>query len=100
MMKYSAYHWDKFRFPSFAFMFGLLYFISSIFGELVNIFNLTNIGDITSLVQNYVALGEILSFEDYFLLIFKFTRYKFFFRKKFQRENFRKDKILLQYTLD
>jgi hypothetical protein len=57
MMKYSAYHWNKFRFPSLAFIFGLLYFISSIIGELVNIFNLTNIGDITSLVQNYVALG-------------------------------------------
>ena len=45
--------------------------------------NLTNIGDITSLVKNYVALGCILEFDDNFLLIFSFTRYNFFFNKEF-----------------
>jgi hypothetical protein len=64
-MKYSGMHTDKFTFPKLSALIALCQLLAVIFVEIVNIINLTFIGDIKSLVINYVALGEISAFDEY-----------------------------------
>ena len=71
MMKYAGMHADKFTFPKLSALIALLQLIVTVFVELVNILNLTFIGDIKSLVLNYVALGEISAFDEYCLMMYQ-----------------------------
>jgi len=71
MMKYAGMHTDKFTFPKLSALIAFCQLLAVIFVELVNILNLTFIGDIKSLVINYVALGEISAFDEYFLMMYR-----------------------------
>jgi hypothetical protein len=62
-------------FPWLSFIFPLLHFLVNIFIEVVNIWNLTYIGEILDLVINYVALGCIFEFDEYFLEMYKMKNY-------------------------
>lgn len=53
------------------------------------------IGDITSLVQNYVALGCICEFDDEFINMYRSLRLQIFFNFEFEVKNYRQDKVLL-----
>jgi len=74
-MKFAAIEHDKFMFPSLSFMFALLHFLVNIFIEVINIWNLTYIGEILDLVINYVALGCIFEFDENFLEMYKMKNY-------------------------
>ena len=39
--------------------------------ELANIINLVNITDLVDMVMNFVALGIVVDFDDYFVSIYK-----------------------------
>ena len=60
--------------------------------EVVNIINLTNITGIDEIVMNYVALGVICEFDDFFCEIYKHQRIKVFIGVKLQFTNFSKGK--------
>jgi len=70
MMKYAGMH-NKFTFQKLSALIALLQLIVTAFVELVNIINLTFIGDIKSLVINYVVLGEISTFDEYFFMMYQ-----------------------------
>jgi hypothetical protein len=70
-MKYVSMHFEDFEYPSFAFVFALMQFFAVCIVEVVNIINLININGIDEIIMNYVALGVICEFDDYFLEIYK-----------------------------
>ena len=72
--------------------------MSVLFVEVVNIIDLTNLMDIVSLVQNYVALSCIQEFDENFLEIYLQQRISFFIGKEFEVKNFKKDKIIVKYS--
>ena len=75
MMKYVAMHPDHFKFQYRAFLMGLLDMIM-IFGvELINLWNLSNIteGGVHSLMFDFIALGIIAEFDDYFFELYKYV---------------------------
>jgi hypothetical protein len=104
-MKFAATHTQKFSFPSLSFTFAALHFLVNIFIEIVNIWNLTYIGEIMDLVINYVALGCIAEFDENFLTMYKSQSFIKFIDNSndsdvFKRENFIKPKIVLNYITD
>jgi hypothetical protein len=105
MMKYAGMHADKFTFPKLSALIALLQLIVTVFVELVNILNLTFIGDIKSLVVNYVALGEISAFDEYFLMMYQTQSFVNLIQKAddtntFLYENFIRPKIWVNYTIN
>lgn len=104
-MKFAATHTQKFAFPSLTFTFAALHFLVNIFIEIVNIWNLTYIGEIMDLVINYVALGCIAEFDENFLTMYKSQSFIKFIENAnnsdiFERVNFIKSKIKLNYIVD
>lgn len=104
-MKFVATHHNKFAFPYLSFTFAALHFIVNIFIEIVNIWNLTYIGEIMDLVINYVALGCIAEFDENFLEMYKQHNFVKFIENAnngsvFERVNYIKAKLRLGYIND
>jgi hypothetical protein len=91
-MKYVSMHIDEFEYPGFAFLFSFLQFSAVLTVEIVNIINLTNITGIDEIVMNYVALGVICDFDDFFCQIYMHQRLKVFIGATLQFTNFSKGK--------
>ena len=72
MMKYVYLHSDYFDSPNKAFLLGLLQASTIFLVELVNLWNLSTItGGPSDLMFDFIALGIIAEFDDYFLEIYK-----------------------------
>ena len=75
MMKYVAMHESYFKHPYAAFFMGFLD-MCMIFGvEFINLWNLSNIteGGVHSLMFDFIALGIIAEFDDYFFELYKYV---------------------------
>ena len=72
MMKYAAMHSDYFMYPFRAFMMGFVNMVMIMLVEIINLWNLSNITEGTySLMFDFIALGIIAEFDDYFVEIYK-----------------------------
>jgi len=91
-MKYVSMHYDDFQYPAFAFMFAFMQFSAVCIVEVVNIINLININGIDEIIMNYVALGVICEFDDYFLEIYKHQKIRVFIGAQLEFKNFAKGK--------
>ena len=65
-MKYLAFHYNKFEYPTIAFLTCILQLSVVMTVECVLIFYLQYNFTVLALVMNYVALGSIAQFDDYF----------------------------------
>lgn len=75
-MKYAAIHHDYFSNPLSAYFVGFVNMVMIIMVEIINIWNLSNITDGTySLMFDFIALGIIAEFDDYFVNIYKADLY-------------------------
>lgn len=81
MMKFASDHADMFPHPILSWLFPLFQLIAVIFVELVNMWNLTYIGDIMDLVINYVALGAIFEFDENFYTMYSAQNYTTFIER-------------------
>ena len=72
MMKYSAMHSDYFYNPLTSYFMGLINMVMIMLVEVINLWNLSNITEGTySLMFDFIALGIIAEFDDYFVEIYK-----------------------------
>lgn len=76
MMKYAAIHSEYFESPSIAFFMGMTNMLVIYFVEVINLWNLSNItqGGTLKLIFDFIALGVISEFDDYFVEIYRYTR--------------------------
>ena len=72
MMKYAAIHSDDFVSPLKAFFMGFVNMIIIVMVEVINLWNLSNIteGGTYDLMFDFIALGIIAEFDDYFVAIY------------------------------
>ena len=71
-MKYAAMHSDYFYNPLTSYFMGFINMIMIMLVEIINLWNLTNITEGTySLMFDFIALGIIAEFDDYFVEIYK-----------------------------
>lgn len=103
MMKFAGTHSSRFEFAWISFAFGLFQFTAVIFVEIVNIVNLTYIGNIMDLVINYVTLGVIMTFDDNFYEMYKRQNFSKWIEycndsKAFVADNFLKTKVKISYA--
>ena len=72
MMKYAAIHSDDFVSPLKAFFMGFVNMIIIVMVEVINLWNLSNIteGGVNALMFDFIALGIIAEFDDYFVEIY------------------------------
>ena len=61
--------------------------------ELINILNLVNINTLVSMVMNFVALGIIADFDEYFVEMFMTTKLRMFSELKLKILFHRKEKF-------
>lgn len=74
MMKYAALHSDYFENPGSAFFMGFINMVVIIIVEIINLWNLSNITEGTySLMFDFIALGIIAEFDDYFIEIYRYS---------------------------
>lgn len=75
MMKYCAMHYDKFENPGRAFVIGFTQMAMIVLVEVINLWNLSNIteGGTYSIMFDFIALGIIAEFDDYFIELYKST---------------------------
>ena len=75
MMKYAAMHYDNFEMPIRAFCIGMTNFVMIFLVEFINLWNLSNIteGGTYSLMFDFIALGIIAEFDDYFVELYEGT---------------------------
>ena len=78
MMKYAAMHSIKFENATMAFTMGLVNAAMTLFIEGINLWNLANImeGGTHSLMFDFIALGIIAEFDDYFVEIYRNSTYE------------------------
>ena len=75
MMRYAALHPEKFSYPGIAAIVGLLNAVLVFLVELINLWNLSNItgGDTSELMFDFIALGIVAEFDDYFIEIYRYS---------------------------
>jgi len=91
-MKYVTRHYDNFESPGTAFFIAILQLLALIFIEVINIFNLTHLDNIYDLVFDFISLGIIADFGNYFVKPFRGTRIEFFFGTELPITNYRTKK--------
>jgi hypothetical protein len=104
-MKFVALEHEKFELPYLSFMLAVVSFVVNFWIEVVNIWNLTYIGEIFDLILNYVALGCIFEFDEYFVEMYKQQNFMKFIEganngenKVLSRKKFTKSKIKVSYV--
>ena len=93
-MKYVAMHKSDFKNPYAAFFMGFLD-TSMIFGvEFINLWNLSNIteGGVHSLMFDFIALGIIAEFDDYFFELYRHVEIAGLLGKELKFENVKSPK--------
>lgn len=75
MMKYVGLHPDHFTNKINAYMMGLVNMLVIVLVEFINIWNLSNIkqGGTYTLMFDFIALGIIAEFDDYFIEIYRYS---------------------------
>mmetsp|Transcript_23671 Transcript_23671/g.29330 ORF Transcript_23671/g.29330 Transcript_23671/m.29330 type:complete len:202 (+) Transcript_23671:2098-2703(+) len=75
MMKYVALHSENFQNPGRAFFMGAINALVIVLVEIINLWNLSNIteGGTYSLMFDFIALGIIAEFDDYFIEIYRYS---------------------------
>ena len=75
MMRYAALHYEKFEYPWLAAEVGLLNVVFVFLVEVINLWNLSNItgGDTSELMFDFIALGIVAEFDDYFIEIYRYS---------------------------
>lgn len=75
MMRYAALHPDKFEYPWTAAVVGLINGVFVFLVEVINLWNLANItgGDTSELMFDFIALGIVAEFDDYFIEIYRYS---------------------------
>ncbi len=74
MMKYASMHADYFENPIWAWFMGFINIIVIVMVEIINLWNLSNITDDTrGLMFDFIALGIIAEFDDYFIEIYRYS---------------------------
>ena len=74
MMKYVAIHHDYFYNPLTAFFMSFINMVMIMMVEVINLWNLSNITEGTyALMFDFIALGIVAEFDDYFVEIYKDT---------------------------
>lgn len=69
--KYAGNHSNRFKYPLIAFFLVIVQATVVLLIELANIINLVNITDLLEMVMNFVALGIVAEFDDFFVKIYK-----------------------------
>ena len=75
MMKYVGLHPDHFSNKISAFLMGFINMVVIVLVEIINIWNLSNIkeGGTYALMFDFIALGIIAEFDDYFIEIYRYS---------------------------
>ena len=74
MMKFAALHSDYFDAPLKAWFQGFINMVVVVLVEIINLWNLSNITEgVYSLMFDFIALGIIAEFDDYFIEIYRDT---------------------------
>ena len=75
MMKYVGLHPENFENKGRAFLMGLVNAMVIVLVEIINLWNLSNIteGGTYSLMFDFIALGIIAEFDDYFIEIYRYS---------------------------
>ena len=102
MMKYSAIHPNHFENPMRAFTIGVIQTMIVFIVEIINLWNLSNIteGGAYDLMFDFIALGIIAEFDDYFLELYKDTNLDPLISTELPYENFKTDKRKLPTKLE
>ena len=76
MMKYVAMHYEQFQYPGRAFFMGWVNCTITFLVEVINLWNLSNIteGGTYSLMFDFIALGIIAEFDEYFIELYAGTQ--------------------------
>ena len=79
MMKYAALHVDEFENVGMAFLMGLSNMLVIYIVEVINLWNLSSMTEGTyQIIFDFIALGVIAEFDDYFIEIYRYTRLSYF----------------------
>ena len=102
MMKYAAMHLDKFENPLRAFLMGLTNAAIIMLVEIINLWNLSNIteGGTYSIMFDFIALGIIAEFDDYFIELYKNSSLEELLTAEIVFENVKMPKRTLPNTLE
>ena len=75
MMRYAALHSEQFVNPGVASFVGMINAIFVFLVEVINLWNLSNItgGDTSELMFDFIALGIVAEFDDYFIEIYRYS---------------------------
>lgn len=95
LMKYSILHSERFERPVTAFMICFLQLSTTVIIEFVNIFNLCNQSKILDVIMNFLALGVLADFDDYFLIPFMNPKFSVFKEMEVPRKVYRSTKVVI-----
>ena len=74
MIKFAVLHWDYFENPGQAAFTGFMNVVIIILVEAINLWNLSQITEgVYDIIFDFIALGIIAEFDEYFLEIYRFT---------------------------
>ena len=75
MMRYAALHPEQFVNPGIASFVGMINAIFVFLVEVINLWNLSNItgGNTSELMFDFIALGIVAEFDDYFIEIYRYS---------------------------
>jgi hypothetical protein len=93
-LKYQAYHYDKFEYPSIAFLTCIFQLTAVLFVECLNIYNSQFTCTVIDLVMNYVALKCISQFDDYMAKAYSHLN-QIYIEPAYKIENFRTDRYVI-----
>lgn len=96
LMKFASINHTKFKKPGHAYFTVFLQFCATLLIEAVNIFNLVTNSDIIDIIMNFLALGVLADFDDYFLLPLMDKRIKVFAGLSIPKRDHRKDKHVIK----
>lgn len=97
MMKYCAMHYSSFENPIRAFLIGFTQMATILLVEIINLWNLSNIteGGTYSIMFDFIALGIIAEFDDYFMQLYKDSALEQLISSELVFENVKADKHAL-----
>jgi hypothetical protein len=89
LMKYVILHSERFERPKTAFFLCAVQFFVTLLIEVVNIFNLAMQTKVLDVIMNFLALGVLADFDDFFLIPFLNARTKLFLEMTLPKKVYR-----------
>lgn len=89
LMKYAILHSERFERPKTAFFLCITQFTVTLLIEVVNIFNLAMQTKVLDVIMNFLALGVLADFDDFFLIPFLNARTKLFLEMTIPKKVYR-----------